>query len=171
MPNDLAAMLRRRYRVSGVPSDRDIDRMVRGEGLRIMEYPLAGRIRELLYEDCLIIRTDQSRRWKRWVKLHGLAHWLLHDGNQLYMDGANSVIVRKQEKQAERFAGHIVWHEIEPHELGHSIYSLAEYAEVPELCALRWWTYLLEDCVIAQEWSINLAVGQAGIIRGNRLEV
>ena len=160
MPSDLATHLRRKYGLTKAPSDDEIDAIIHDSGLEIAEREMAGRLRELICRDILFVRADQSRYWKRWVKLHGLAHWLLHDGNQAYLDShaLDGTVLSKQERQAEIFAGCMVLGGSLPDSWDNSLYSMAEDAEVPEVCLRRWWFHVLDGVGQAQVWVAQLLI-------------
>ncbi len=137
----VAAMLRKKYRIKTVPTDKDLRRMLRGEKLKWNEeLPFIGQLKEFYAFDELELRPGLARRWWRWVVAHGLIHHLCHVGNQL--DPLTSPLVRnRQEREAELGAGYLFWsHLLEGDNLqpGLTYYEVAELAEVPVQCVVKW---------------------------------
>ena len=103
----LADTLRDRYRLRGVATEDDVDRILGEHGLTICErWPFVGRVKALLVEDHVFLAKGLCRGERTAYKAHELGHFLLHEGNGLYLQvPARQMMNDKRERQAQLFAG------------------------------------------------------------------
>lgn len=143
MPIVLAQYLRKKHNIHGVPTDRQIDAMLRGASLILdPDWPFAGRIQAVYVLGHVAIRTGLTNDWRRWVKLHELAHHLLHTGNQIVGWEVNPLRVCQQERAADALAGYILLGELieryQQDDEAFSVAAVAELADVPAECISHW---------------------------------
>jgi hypothetical protein len=132
-PARAAQQIRRYYGLRAIVSETALDGVLKNEGLKVIKLPAEFPIPEFLRGHTIGIRSDQSTSWRKWLKAHALGHYLLHRGNQL--TSADDVIIAKQERQADLFAGWLLlahaWQGETPDEI-------AEKCGVPVERA-QWW--------------------------------
>lgn len=138
MPCQTARRLRQEHSVTGIPTDEQIDATLDAVGLTVIDFPFAPGINEVIIDNYVGLRIGLSRRWRRWLKLHALAHRLFDDGNQFYLLRQDSAIVAQQENRAELFTVTFLLDGLDRREC-QDAYSVARAAEVPERCVRRWW--------------------------------
>lgn len=82
----------------------DIFVALEASGLRVLSRPLAGRLREVYFGDCIVLSDRLSARERRELAAHALGHHLLHAGNQWHQQGQTYSRANYQERQADVFA-------------------------------------------------------------------
>jgi Zn-dependent peptidase ImmA (M78 family) len=74
-------------------------------GLEIIEYPLAGRIKEIYFGDFVVLSSGAEPLYRDYYLAHALGHHLIHKhGNYLYCDSISHLKKLKRESEAEDFA-------------------------------------------------------------------
>jgi hypothetical protein len=99
-----ALEIRRRYRFT---CPRDIERVLKAQGIQVVRFPLKGRVREVIVRNFvgLPLTLEHDAREKYELLAHALGHYLLHAGNQLFFHlDQDQVIVWQWERQAWDFA-------------------------------------------------------------------
>jgi Zn-dependent peptidase ImmA (M78 family) len=133
-----AFALRRQHAISGIASDAAIDAVLAEAGVRVVPFPFAPGVREVVVRDAIGIAAWLPPSWRRWLVAHGLAHHLLHSGHQLRLARTCHPILARQEHEAEAFAGWLLWGDL-PIERAMLPAELAELAGVPPQCVVAWW--------------------------------
>ena len=82
----------------------DLDRITESLGLFVVYEKLNGRMREIYFRDSIVINEDISKREKRELIAHAIAHHLLHAGNHMAMQKRIYSFGNHHEKQANIFA-------------------------------------------------------------------
>ena len=104
-----ADAIRMLYGIRGVASEEDVDRALEGHGLTIHErHPFRGRVKGLLIEDHVFIRRGLQSGERAAVKAHELGHYVLHEGNGLYLQVTQRFVGQRRERQAQLFAGALI---------------------------------------------------------------
>jgi len=133
--------MRGSYDVDGIASEADLDVMLRHLGVAVLtSSDIPPPLRDLYAGGRVALRRGQGREWEKWIKAHVIGHRLLHTGNQL---DAPLSWVRYQERQADEFAGWLIWGDLRE-SLDDPPYPIttrlvASEARVPEGCVERWW--------------------------------
>ena len=113
----------------------DIFSALEKSGLRVLARPLAGRLREVYFGDCIVLSDRLSTPERSELAAHALGHHLLHSGNQWHQQGQTYSRANYQERQADVFAAFYLVPEAElAAALGdeHAPHALAERFELPE---------------------------------------
>lgn len=131
----LAADVRRHYGVRGCLSDDDLDRILAGNLITVVEFPFSGRLREMCYGRHILLRPGLSHELRRWLKCHALYHVLNGLASHAYLDQWNPVLRRRDEHQAEAFAGHLL---IGRHPPSFPPWDIAAEYDVPQDRVERW---------------------------------
>jgi len=109
------------------------------ENIDVFEQPLAGRLTELFFGDCIILNSNLSPQRKRHLLAHALGHHYLHAGNYLFFQQHRHLQNNKEEKQADEFAAHLLLptHQLLP--ISHwDISEIADHFQVtPEFLDFR----------------------------------
>ena len=96
-----AAELWREY---GLSAPVDLRRLTRALGLRVIEFPFRGRVKEAIIDGVIGVRPQLSRAEFRWLVAHAMGHHLLHVGTSFYLESWQWASRAKAERQAEEFA-------------------------------------------------------------------
>lgn len=111
----------------------DIEKVVNSEGCELITWPLLYPVKEVKRGCFIGIAAGLGIVEHRYLAAHALAHHLLHSGNQLAFFGLQMVLLKKQEREADICAAHILIPEAELMKLKmSSIWEVAEYFGVPE---------------------------------------
>jgi len=98
-----AEQILRKHRVYRPFSLLSLDCVLWCEGITVCDFPRSMPVREFRVGNVIGVRSDLDAAWRLWETAHGLGHFLLHAGDQT--DGAGSLDNRRQERQADEFAG------------------------------------------------------------------
>ena len=82
----------------------DLKRLVAELSLEVITFPFHGRIREVIIDGVIGVRSGLPRPWFRWYVAHAIGHHVLHVGTSFYLDDWQWVNHAKAERQAEEFA-------------------------------------------------------------------
>ena len=82
----------------------DLRRLTRALGLRVVEFPFRGRLKEVIIDGVIGVRPGLSRAEFRWLVAHATGHHLLHVGTSFYLESWQWPNRAKAERQAEEFA-------------------------------------------------------------------
>lgn len=99
-----AREIRRRYHLT---RPRDIDRVLKAENIQVVQFPLKGRVKEVIVLNFIGLPLSLERHSCEEHELlaHALGHYLLHAGNQPFFHLAKERVVAWQmEHQAWDFA-------------------------------------------------------------------
>gem|GEM_PF-1296420 len=98
-----AREIRRRYRFR---RPRDMERVLRAEGLKVLRFPFVGRLQEMIVGNRVGIQSSiRDPRRVNELLAHALGHHLLHSGNQpFYHFQREPVVAQQWERQAWDFA-------------------------------------------------------------------
>lgn len=83
---------------------KDLDQITESLGLTVMYEQMEGRMKEVYFQNLIVIREDLSQREKRELIAHALCHHLLHAGNHMAMQKRIYSFGNYHEKQANAFA-------------------------------------------------------------------
>ncbi len=140
----LAIYLRRRYDVWGVPSDQDIERMVKEEGIVSVEQrDTPGRLRASLIEDHVVLKTGLTPEWQRWLTVHETVHHIIGEGAALYLVQRGLAEQIAAERRAEIVTGYFFLGGEPSLTPAADTAELAKAARIPEECVERWRTLVL----------------------------
>ena len=92
------------WRDYGLRAPVDLRRLTRALGLRVVEFPFRGRVKEVIIDGVIGVRPGLSRAEFRWLVAHATGHHLLHVGTSFYLESWQWVNRAKAERQAEEFA-------------------------------------------------------------------
>lgn len=151
VPTSRALLLRKRYGLTGPPTDDDLRAICAGEGLTLVDAPeLVGRVKEVVIQDCLCLATGLCRRERRWLIAHGLGHWMLHEPGGHFYVRDERLARGKRELQAELFAGWLLCADANgAPPFGHlrceGVTGLADWVDVPYAAVNRWIAMLLAE--------------------------
>ncbi len=144
---DLALEVRHKYGLTTPVSDTRLDRLLESHHIEVSLFPFVGRVIELLFSNYLLLSRDLTAEQQRWYKGHALGHWLLHRGNQFWLEVATPVTKAKQETQATIFAGFLLLGQMEDWAWsGMTIEQAALKARVPQENLRLWW-HIVSDGV------------------------
>jgi Zn-dependent peptidase ImmA (M78 family) len=116
----------------------DIEKITADEGCEIVTWPFVYPVREVKRGRYIGIATGLPPKERRYLVAHALAHHLLHCGNQLAFHGLQTVILHKQEREADECAAHILVPEEDLAKLGLApLWEIADYFGIPEELARR----------------------------------
>jgi len=111
----------------------DMEWLARAEGCELLYWPFLGPVKEVKRGRWIGLAQGLNQAERRHLIAHGLAHHLLHSGNQLSFHGWQKIGLRKQEREAEECAAHILMPEEELAKLGNMlVWEIAECFGVPE---------------------------------------
>ena len=82
----------------------DLRRLTTELGLKIIEFPFQGRIKEMIIGRAIGVQPGLARPWFRWYVAHAIGHHVMHVGSSFYLDSWQWVSHAKAERQAEEFA-------------------------------------------------------------------
>jgi Zn-dependent peptidase ImmA (M78 family) len=83
--------------------------IARAEGLSIVErHPWPARFQDIFVSPVIFVPRAASASQRRVLVAHCLGHHFLHEGNQVWLRGFDSVWTRKLERQAEEFAAFLL---------------------------------------------------------------
>lgn len=82
----------------------DLRRLTSALGLRVVEFPFSGRLKEVIIDGVIGVRPGLPRTEFRWLVAHATGHHLLHVGTSFYLESWQWVNRAKAERQAEEFA-------------------------------------------------------------------
>jgi hypothetical protein len=82
----------------------DLRPVVSHLGLEVIDWPFAGRLREVIVDGVIGVDMRLPRPWVRWLVAHAVGHHLLHTGACFSLDSWRWVSRVKAERQAEEFA-------------------------------------------------------------------
>lgn len=115
----------------------DMDWLANAEGCHIVSWPFLGPVKEMKRGSFIGLAQGLESRERRYLSAHGLAHHLLHCGNQLFFLDWDRAITWKQEREADDCAAHILIPEEELLKLGTApVWELADYFGVPDRLAM-----------------------------------
>lgn len=102
----LAETIRRKYRITGVATEEQIEAAILGRGFRIWTgAELTGPIRGFRLFELIVVAKNATPGERRAVLAHELGHALLHTGNALYMRlPGRRMLGNRQEYEAQVFA-------------------------------------------------------------------
>lgn len=116
----------------------DMEWLIKAEGCELVNWPFLSPVKEVKQGRWIGIAGGLSNRERRYLIAHALAHQLLHCGNQLSFRDWQKTIVRKQEREAEECAAHILMPETElARVIDMPVWEIAEYFDVPEELACQ----------------------------------
>jgi Zn-dependent peptidase ImmA (M78 family) len=133
---DSAAALVRRYRLERPVTEDQVDEVIRKLRLKVMSLPDDFPVREVRQGRFIGLRPDLSAGERLWLKLHALGHYMLHRGDQVL--NGDLIVTAKQEAQADKFAGDVLFWGMEGLVYSRTAETLAAWAHVPTHCARRW---------------------------------
>lgn len=162
MARELAIYLRRCCNITGVPTEEQIDELLARFDVEVWPWDMPEGLREVRVGRRVYLDRHLSRRWRRWLKLHGLAHVLVHSGNQIALSVPDTWRVTKQEHRANLIAGWVLMIDLDFHGQALSIPALCEEADIPEESAARFWAgvhnYMGEaETAVDRQWALNAA--------------
>lgn len=86
----------------------NLEDILEAENIRILEVPLAGRLKELYFGDSIVLKDTLSEAEKQELIAHALGHHFLHAGNHLAASSGAYSWDKFQERQAEVFAAYLL---------------------------------------------------------------
>ncbi|MBM4450991.1 MAG: ImmA/IrrE family metallo-endopeptidase [Chloroflexi bacterium] len=86
----------------------DMEWLANAEGCECLVWPFLEPIKEVKQGRWIGIADSLSRKERRYLIAHALAHHLMHCGNQLSFRDWQTSTRRRQEKEADCFAAHIL---------------------------------------------------------------
>ena len=86
----------------------DLRALARALGLRVVEFPFSGRLKEVIIDGVIGVRPGLPRAEFRWLVAHATGHHLLHVGASFYLESWQWVNRAKAESQAEEFAAYLL---------------------------------------------------------------
>ena len=92
------------WRDHGLRAPVDLRSLTRALGLRVVEFPFRGRVKEVIIDGVIGVRPGLSRAEFRWLVAHATGHHLLHVGTSFYLESWQWANRAKAERQAEEFA-------------------------------------------------------------------
>ena len=101
--------------------------------VEVLDLPLAGRLKEMYFEDHVVLKSDLSNQERRQLLAHALCHHLYHAGNHLTIKNRMYSYGNYHEKQADVFAAYLLMPEEEFEKIIDeeiTIYDLAERFDV-----------------------------------------
>ena len=111
----------------------DMEWLANVEGCECLNWPFIAPIKEVKQGRWIGIAEGLSLKERRFLIAHALAHHLMHCGNQLSFRGWQSTYRRRQEKEADCCAAHILMPEKELDKIMQlPTWEIAEYFGVPE---------------------------------------
>lgn len=111
----------------------DMEWLSNVEGCEILDWPFLSPVKEVKQGRWIGIAKDLDERERRYLIAHALAHHMMHCGNQLSFRAWQKTTVRKQEREAEECAAHILIPEAELAKVVQMpVWEIAEYFGVPE---------------------------------------
>ena len=129
----------------------DMEWLARAEGCELICWPFLGPVKEVKRGRWIGLARGLDEAERRRLIAHALAHHLLHSGNQLSFRGWQRISLRKQEREAEECAAHILMPEEELAKLGNAAaWEIAEYFGVPEELARQRITQFATDTEIVR---------------------
>lgn len=116
----------------------DMEGLANAEGCECLIWPFLEPIKEVKQGRWIGIADGLSRKERRYLIAHALAHHLMHCGNQLSFRDWQKSSHRRQENDADCCAAHILMPEEEMSKLGQiPTWEIAEYFEVPEELVIK----------------------------------
>ncbi len=110
----------------------DIEFLAMAEGCIIIDWPFLEPVKEVKQGRFIGIATGLAPRERRHLIAHALAHHLIHCGNQLAFHQPWQTEPKRQEREAEECAAHILMPGQELIKvITLSVWELADYFEVP----------------------------------------
>ena len=97
-------MAARIWREHNLRTPVDLRALTRSLGLRVVEFPFSGRLKEVIIDGVIGVRPGLPRAEFRWLVAHATGHHLLHVGASFYLESWQWVNRAKAERQAEEFA-------------------------------------------------------------------
>ncbi|MBM3167367.1 MAG: ImmA/IrrE family metallo-endopeptidase [Chloroflexi bacterium] len=91
----------------------DMEWLANAEGCECLVWPFLEPIKEVKQGRWIGLADSLSRKERRYLIAHALAHHLMHCGNQLSFRDWQTSTRRRQEKEADCFAAHILMPENE----------------------------------------------------------
>jgi len=135
-PKRKAMELRQKLGFVGILHSSDIDRALDYLDVEVKYWHLPLPMLELFIGRRLIILSSFiPHEWRPWIKAHAVGHQRMHRGDQLKLMETNSLLVDKQERQANVFAG---WFYLGHPPRGSTCDQLAYAANLPWRCIRRW---------------------------------
>ncbi|KKT87031.1 MAG: hypothetical protein UW86_C0011G0003 [Microgenomates group bacterium GW2011_GWA1_Microgenomates_45_10] len=101
-----AEKILRKYKISTAPIN--IMKIVKGERLCLVPWSFKGRLEEVYLGDCIGVKKDLPCCQRRELVAHALGHHFLGDGNHCYYATHNHLVLKKQERGAQYFAGFLL---------------------------------------------------------------
>jgi len=125
-------------RYPGLSFPIDMEWLASVEHCEIVDWPFLLPVKEVKQGRWIGIAEGISKRERRHLIAHALAHQLLHCGNQLSFRDWQKTIVCKQEREAEECAAHILMPETElARVIDMPVWEIAEHFGVPEELACQ----------------------------------
>lgn len=106
----------------------DLDKVLVALDIRVIDEPLAGRLRELYFGDFIVLKVGLSEPERRELTAHALGHHFLHAGNHFAISNGAYSWDKYHERQAEVFAAYLLIPEIKSDE----VVNLAKEFKVTE---------------------------------------
>ena len=83
--------------------------IAKGEKIIVRElHPWIGRFQDIFVNYCIFVPRGIHYEHRRVLVAHCLGHHFMHDGNQAWLRGFDSVWSAKQEYQAEEFTAYLL---------------------------------------------------------------
>ncbi len=83
--------------------------ILKSEGVQIIYFALAGRLKELYFGDFIILKSGLPEPERHELIAHALGHHFLHAGNHFFVSTSDTNPWDKlQERQAEVFAAYLL---------------------------------------------------------------
>jgi len=86
----------------------DLDVILDALDIEVLEVPLEGRVKEIFFNDHIVIKEGLSEPEKRELIAHALGHYFLHAGNHLAFSQSPVAIDNYHERQADVFAAYLL---------------------------------------------------------------
>jgi len=129
----------------------DMEWLANAEGCECLIWPFLEPIKEVKQGRWIGIADRLSRKEHRYLIAHALAHHLMHCGNQLSFRDWQTSTRRRQEKEADCFAAHILMPENELYRVVNMPpWEIAEYFGVPDELARQRMSDFATDTEIAK---------------------
>jgi hypothetical protein len=165
----IAESLRSDYRIQGIASEDEIERVLTDQGLVCqLSRRLRGRLKGYLYHTTVRVRASLARPERAFVEAHELAHHVLGHGNALYLAvPSRRLMLNKEEVQATLFAGALMMGtpRMGPHFDGrlHDAYD----AGIPLDCLFNYATALLR----VHDGALMLPLERGGLVAQDRADI
>ena len=136
--HDLAISVREAFAVRAIPTDEDLEHVLDGLQIDVVERELPGDFTEVLSERVVVLQPGLPRAERRWLIAHAIGHTLLHAGVQTRI---MKEVRWQQERQADLFAGFLLM-SLALLATARSAYEAAETFDVPLDRVVHWLGWL-----------------------------